>query len=669
MGIRNKCSELLERRAARISNYAGALVVWLAILAPLLGSTGCTGLVNAQNPNSQSAVHVVPAAVDFGSTNLGKTVSHPATVANNGTTPVILTQASVSSSEFSVSGLQFPVSIPAGQQANFTVSFKGSKAGKANGTFSFVGDRWSTDPVELTGTAGTAAPQLAVSAPNHNFGNVTVNTLATYALVLSNSGGSDLTVTNISVKGEKFADTPVSLPATIPAGGNLSLDLSFSPQTSGNYSGSVNILSNDPDNPTTRIELRGDGTSEPVGELTATPAALSFTNVKVGTSASDTTTLRNAGNANVTLSRISLLAAGFSTAGVATPVVLVPGETLPLIVKFNPTSAGTKSGTISLVTSQGGITSLSVFGTAAASTTTPPTPAPPPSAPTQTTLSVSPAGISFGSVVTGVANTQLVQLSNPSTGSVTITVANVTGAGFSTSGLSLPLTLQAGQTSSFNVQFDPKSAGSSTGSLLLASNASNSPSVALSGTGIAPGLSLSISPSAVSFGNVTVGSSASRNITVTNTGNSNVAISSVGLTGTNLSVSGGSAVSLSPSQSITLTVQFSPSTAASSSGILTLVSNAVGSPAAIQVTGTGVAQVQHTVSLTWNAVTSTSGYNVYRSVTSGSGYTRINSALDSALSYSDSTVQDSQTYYYVTTSVNSSGTESAYSAEVSVAIP
>ena len=213
---------------------------------------------------------------------------------------------------------------------------------------------------------------------------------------------------------------------------------------------------------------------------------------------------------------------------------------------------------------------------------------------------------------------------------MTVTAANVTGGGFSTSGLSLPLTLQGGQTSTFNVQFDPKSAGSSSGTLSLASTASNTPSVALSGTGIAPGLSLSISPSNVSFGNVTVGSSASRNITVTNTGNSNVAISSVGLTGANLSVSGGSAVSLSPSQTVTLTVQFSPSTAASSSGILSIVSNAKGSPAAIPVTGVGVAQVQHSVSLSWNGVSSASGYNVYRSLTSGSGYTRINSGLDAA---------------------------------------
>ena len=313
----NKCSELLERSAAGNSNYAGALVVWLAIFALLFGSIGCTGLVNAQNPNGQSAVQVVPAVVNFGSTDLGKTVSHQATVANNGTTTVILSQASVSSNEFSVSGLQFPVSIPAGQRASFTVSYKGSKAGKASGTVSFVGDRWSTDPVELTGTAGSSAPQLAVSVPNHNFGDVTVNTVATYALVLSNSGGSDLTVTDISVKGETFADTQISLPATIPAGGNVSLNLSFSPKTAGNYSGSVKILSNDPDNPTTRIDLRGDGTAQPVGQLTATPAALTFSNVKVGTSTSDTTTLRNAGNANITLSRINLSAAGFSTVGVA----------------------------------------------------------------------------------------------------------------------------------------------------------------------------------------------------------------------------------------------------------------------------------------------------------------------------------------------------------------
>jgi fibronectin type 3 domain-containing protein len=76
------------------------------------------------------------------------------------------------------------------------------------------------------------------------------------------------------------------------------------------------------------------------------------------------------------------------------------------------------------------------------------------------------------------------------------------------------------------------------------------------------------------------------------------------------------------------------------------------------------------VALTWNASTSTvSGYNVYRSTVSGSSYTKINSSLVTTLSYTDSTVQNGTTYFYVTTAVDSSGFESADSNEVSAAIP
>jgi fibronectin type 3 domain-containing protein len=76
------------------------------------------------------------------------------------------------------------------------------------------------------------------------------------------------------------------------------------------------------------------------------------------------------------------------------------------------------------------------------------------------------------------------------------------------------------------------------------------------------------------------------------------------------------------------------------------------------------------VALSWQASTSTvSGYNVYRSTTSGSGYLKINSSPVGGLAYTDSNIQSVTTYYYVTTAVDSSGNESAYSNQASAVIP
>jgi Carboxypeptidase regulatory-like domain len=82
-------------------------------------------------------------------------------------------------------------------------------------------------------------------------------------------------------------------------------------------------------------------------------------------------------------------------------------------------------------------------------------------------------------------------------------------------------------------------------------------------------------------------------------------------------------------------------------------------------------QVAHTVALSWNASTSStvSGYYVYRSTTSGSGYAKVNSLPVVALVYIDSTIQNATTYYYVTTAVDANGVESTFSNEVSAAIP
>jgi fibronectin type 3 domain-containing protein len=73
--------------------------------------------------------------------------------------------------------------------------------------------------------------------------------------------------------------------------------------------------------------------------------------------------------------------------------------------------------------------------------------------------------------------------------------------------------------------------------------------------------------------------------------------------------------------------------------------------------------------LSWNASTSTvSGYNVYRSTVSGTQYAKLNSALV-GLAYTDTSVLNGKTYFYVTTAVDANGVESVYSNEVSANIP
>jgi fibronectin type 3 domain-containing protein len=79
----------------------------------------------------------------------------------------------------------------------------------------------------------------------------------------------------------------------------------------------------------------------------------------------------------------------------------------------------------------------------------------------------------------------------------------------------------------------------------------------------------------------------------------------------------------------------------------------------------------HSVLLNWDASPSSvaTGYNVYRSGISGSAYRKINATPISALTYTDGSAMSGQVYYYVMTSVDSSGDESGFSTELQIVIP
>jgi hypothetical protein len=182
---------------------------------------------------------------------------------------------------------------------------------------------------------------------------------------------------------------------------------------------------------------------------------------------------------------------------------------------------------------------------------------------------------------------------------------------------------------------------------------------------------LNASQSSLSFSSVNIGSSSVLPVVFTNAGNSNVTISNIMVSGAGYTASGVSSGQIvTPGQTATLNVTFAPSATGSLPGSVTITSNASNSPASITLSGTGVQPVSHSVTLSWTASTSTvSGYNVYRSSVSGGPYTKLNSTPVAATTYVDTAVQASQTYYYVVTSVDSTGVESAYSAEVSAIVP
>jgi hypothetical protein len=649
-GISRKFSGEVRTRKGGLRALLGLVIAGTGILS------GCAGLANSSNANltPQDEVQITPANLTFPNVSVGSIATQIATLTNTGSKSVSITQLSLSSSEFTASGIATPLTLAPGQSAQFKVAFKSSTTGTVSGTLSAMTARGGgSTKVKLNGNSGKSASQLSLSTTSLKFGSVLVNGNSTQAVTLKNSGTSDIKISQLGVSGSGFSVSGVAVPLTVPAGQSMALQATFAPSAPGAATGSVTITS-DAQTPTAAVSLAGTGVNGTY-TMSLTPSSVSFGNLNVGSTAKQTVQLSNTGNSSVTVSQVAASGAGVSVSGLSVPATIAPSQSVPVTVTFAPTASGAVAGSLSVTNGEGVNALAAVTGTGV-----------------QAGLSVTPTSASFGSVVTGSSNSQTIQLKNTGTASLTVSQVATTGSGFSVSGASVPLTLAPGQTSTFNVQYAPTAAGAVNGTVSIVSTAPNSPAtVSLSGTGVAATRTLSVSPGSLSFGSVTNGSTAAQSFAVTNTGNSNVSISGISATGAGYSiVSGGSSVTLSPNQSASVGVQFAPTVAGSASGAVSILSNATGS-SGVTLSGTGVApQVNHTIALNWGASSSSvAGYNVYRSSVSGGSYAKVNSSLVGGYSFTDSNVQAGQTYYYVATSVDASGNESVYSNEVPAIVP
>jgi Abnormal spindle-like microcephaly-assoc'd, ASPM-SPD-2-Hydin/Protein of unknown function (DUF1573) len=617
--------------------------------------TNPTTTVTLDGTGSTSAVGQLqdaPSSLSFGNISVGSSGTKQITLSNTGNAAVQITSIAATGTGFTVNGISVPYTLNPSATAILNVVFAPTTGGSVSSTITVISDA-NGSPLKISVSGTGVQAGLSVTPSSFAYGSVVDGQTKSQTFTLTNTGNSSLTISQLGISGSGYSVSGLTTPASLAAGASTTFSAVFAPTTAGGLSGTVTVSSNAPNSPAT-VALSGTGVASTV-TLSANPTGLSFGNVTAGTSSTKTVTLTNSGNSSLTISQVTVSAKDVTESGMALPVTLAAGKTQTMNVKFSPTAAETVSGNITVTNSQGSSTVVTVSGTGL-----------------QAGISLTPSSANFGNVVVGAANSQTIQVSNPGNATLTITQASVTGTGFSTNGLSLPLSINPGQSATFNAQFQPSSTGSASGGISIVSNAAGSPSgVSLSGTGITATETLSLSTTSVNFGNVDTGVSSTQTETVTNTGNSNVQISQISISGTGFSLSGASVpVTLSPSQKLTFSVIFNPTTAGSVTGGVTITSNAAGSPATVALSGSGVAATPHSVSLSWTASTSTvSGYNVYRSTTSGAGYSKVNGGLVGGVNYTDSSVQNGVTYYYVTTAVDSSGNESRYSNEASANIP
>ena len=290
----------------------------------------------------QGHLSVTPPSVGFGDVVMGENSSKTLRLDNTGNGSVTISRVSVSGRGYT-SGLTTPLKLSAGQSISFAAHFAPVTTGEVPGSIAITSD--ASDRSLTIGLSGTGVQgRLSVTPPSVGLGKVVVGEHDSQTIRLTNTEKGSVTISRANVSGSGFKIAGLTVPTVIASGKSVTFNAVFTPTSTGSRTGSVSLISNAPDSPLT-IALSGTGLAATF-LLEPNPSGLNFGTVNVDSTSSLSVTLTNRGNADVTISKVSVSGAGFSHGGAAAGTILGPDQSTTLRVAFAPVSAGSVHGDV-----------------------------------------------------------------------------------------------------------------------------------------------------------------------------------------------------------------------------------------------------------------------------------------------------------------------------------
>lgn len=324
--------------------------------------------------------------VDFGTQQVGSAgPPRTITVSNTGVGPLILsgvTTVGGAAADFIVAAIGFPVTVPSGGFFDISVAFHPSLPGLLGTSLQIISndsDEASVS-VSLVGTGTTTAPEIVIEeSPGSlvtegmtvEFGDVGRLQASLRTFILRNVGAAPLTISSLELadrgaNGADFftLDTTGMLTSILP-GGQTTFDVSCTPTLVAARTAWLRVNSNDPDESTTELILRGVGiyvpelvVEHPLGiPLTGGASSIDFGPQGLNVpSTAKTFTVRN--DASVDPLVISDFVVETGDAGDFEIFSILQGNGLNLLaggettftVVFTPTGSGARQATLRILT-------------------------------------------------------------------------------------------------------------------------------------------------------------------------------------------------------------------------------------------------------------------------------------------------------------------------------
>lgn len=469
-------------------------------LLTLLLAVGVTTLAT---PPAEAAgqVELSTSALSFGPATPGpsqetKTVD----VTNTGDEDVVVGSPSITgpgkayfwASETCDGGVDGSITLQPGDDCTIEVTFAASTVGARSATLSIPDSAGAALTVALSAT--TLMPDIDIDAPAP-FGPTAVGDSTTRDVTVSSTGEVPLEVGPATITGSDAGQFSVigndcALAATAPDD-TCTVTVRFLPTSSGGKSATLNIPSNA--GAAATVPLNGSiGT--PV--FTVAPGSINIPSTVVGNTAAASVNVSNTGVGVLDWSDATLSgtnATQFELDDTCESAELIGTEPCAVRVVFRPTSAGTKTATLTLSAAGQPDQTVSVSGVAVAATRIVSTAPASLAFPDQSvTSSSSPLPVT----ITNTGNSQLIISQE------TFSIAPATDYTFS---YDCPLPLAPGEQCTVNVVFRPTAVGTRNATLSIISNGPTK-SVPVSGVGVATN-PVTFNPGVRQAGNVAVGAS------------------------------------------------------------------------------------------------------------------------------------------------------------------
>ncbi|MBZ5665716.1 MAG: choice-of-anchor D domain-containing protein [Acidobacteriia bacterium] len=321
--------------------------------------------------------------------------------------------------------------------------------------------------------------------------------------------------------------------------------------------------------------------------VSISPSLIQFSIRPVGSvSQPNSSLLRNMGSAPLTISNITTT--GDFSVDNDCGASIAAASTCTFTVTFTPTQPGPRFGSIMIEDDGAGSPHfINLVGSGATAV-----------------ADLSPSSLTFPSLqINQTSPAQSATLTNNGNATLVISGIQITGDYAQTN--NCPGSLGIGSSCQFQVTFTPTAGGAQNGTLSIADNAPGSPhTVTLAGSGYVT--TATVTPSSLSFGNQTLGTtSAAQSVVITNTGANPITVSAVTPTTDFAETDNCTTTPVPVEGSCTINVTFSPTVGGTRNGTLTISDNAQGNPHIVTLSGTGLAGVANlsTASLNFTALT------------------------------------------------------------------